>query len=301
MKNSYWAIGEVLFYVLVGALLLFAAIQKSLLLVEPAWVFANTSTTYLANSLIALTECVVGSFLISGLFRKQMQYVCAAMFFAFSYYQAYLVMSDVKTCGCLGAVEFPPSLMLVLDVTICLFFFVLLNSPGTHRSVSRKLGTALLVCLVLPTTFFVSTHAMGGSRAKQVVEVDGIEVVTTTDGTRLSVLQPEKWLNKDFPLDAHFASPVEFHSGIVVLVEKSCARCEELVDWLNRAESSSLPFLVVYLDGPPSSVERTPSGDIVGLSGQLKWVCKTPIGLEVKNGFVVRLLDEAEVKSSLSN
>lgn len=123
------------FKVLVSVFLLVAALLKTLMLVEPSWIFANTVWAARANMLIIVCECGLASILLSNVLPKHASLAAAVVFLLFSYYQGSLILNGIYSCACLGVIQANPKVMLLVDTLIALtFFFFFCTFPSQVKS-----------------------------------------------------------------------------------------------------------------------------------------------------------------------
>lgn len=289
------AIASGLAYV-AAAVLLFAAYRKIMLLCDPAWRFVSTSQEHWFLTAIVVIECLIGWGLILGGRHRGPHLVGLILFFAFTYYQFYLMVKDQETCNCFGDLEVSTSALLVVDVVfsglfLCSLLTLDLKFASPKKFVFRSFVFASAFLILVASAGWLSYPRIAADR-------------TATDyvGPQYRLMKPGSWIGKRFPhtgdIEPVGRSNAEIASdGLVLVVRDGCGHCEKVQ---NRLTKTGLLSSIVYLNEPPDkpfdgveNVFRFRKEDI--------WVCKVPLLLEFDSGVIRDCISDESLDSFGAN
>ena len=147
---------------------------------------------------------------------------------------------------------------------------------------NEKILAVLLVwfVLVVPALFAMlslkqSPHAMLGTE------------FTGSNGKKMILLEPEKWVGKEFPLLSHFAESegsevLQHGTWNVLLIHTDCPKCREMMAELDAQKAENVAIVVV-----PSQPNERVSGTafpVFVLDGQNGWFAETPCVVKLSEG-----------------
>lgn len=241
-------------------------------------------------------EIVLGLCLISGVWRRQVWGVSVVCFVLFSWITAYKAILGEGTCGCFGRVDVDPRYTLMLDIG-CLAALVVFRPGEDVGGVTRR--KKLVVGVVAMVVGIPGGIAM--ARYRPAVLGDGGQI---SQGGSFVILEPESWIGKRFPLLKHIDIGEEIGRGrcVVLLYHHSCPDCRRAIGRLSEGVGVGVGVgegvRVYFVEVPPYGVvpgqektvgERYAFGR---LSDEVEWFVPTPVVLELRDGVVVRRLEE---------
>ena len=284
--------------VVLGCILLAAAVLKGWqLATEPV---ANESIFTYRWSLMAQVEVelLLGLWLLSGLYRKQVWWSALAGFAFFSCVTLYKGLSGAASCGCFGKVEVSPWYTLVLDlaaVAALLLFRPVVQVDRQTRAVRMRVAVATLLLLAIGVPGGV---AMAGYQP----------AALTNDGQifgegEFVLLEPETWVGKPFPLLEYIDIGDHLAEGdwIVLLYHHDCPSCREAIAAYQRAAceldgvagAPRFAFIEIPPYGPSAYRRATETPVRKGrLSDAKEWLISTPTAIILSELNVTNLIDE---------
>jgi hypothetical protein len=151
------------------------------------------------------------------------------------------------------------------------------------------------------------TYAMISVKMFDVAEL-GMEFIGA-DGRKTIVLEPEKWIGKEFPLlsylHANEIPPIIKGRKDILLYHKSCSQCKNIMSHLIDRNDQSRPEIVfVHLpDGTHAmdkSREKNSSLSVNVICDQkMDWFCETPTLVCLDHGMVTEVISKNEIESYL--
>ena len=226
-------------------------------------------------------ELLLAVWLLVGIYAREARMAASGLFLAFAGYACWRLVAGAGSCGCFGAVDVPPAVMLALDLLVVTALFGCPSTDAITKTGPLRWTMALTAALVVPTTAAIF--------ADRPVGPDGM----AADG--LVVLKPETWTGRPFPLLEHVAIPASLDSGrwTVVLYRHDCADClrdlprhEALAKRLAEERSGHRVALVSV---PPHAGGADPSTAAVRgrLDQRRDWFVSVPAVVELRAGIVV--------------
>jgi hypothetical protein len=258
-------------------------------------------------------ELFFGLWLLANLLPKwthRAAVLCFGLFAAVSLHKA---LSGAASCGCFGRVNVNPWYTFTLDAAAVLSLLRWRPSDATFLSLvpSRAfMVRAAAVTLAWLSIGLPAAVAMGTYRPALLAE-DGIIL---GDGN-LVILEPEKWVGKQFPLLPFIKDASnELHPGerplrerladgnwIVVLYHHDCPKCREKIpkyeELARRSAADSESPRLALVEVPPYGEVDSPglAPDVSCAIGQLvndkEWFVETPLQIALTAGGFVS--DEA--------
>ena len=232
------------------------------------------------------------------------------MFACYAFYEALAGKAD---CGCFGQVHVNPWFTVILDITIVLaLVFLAKPMDVSARRAKRKWPVVVAFGIGLAAGIFSAVLHPRPSLA-----ANGL---LTTDGGKLVILEPRKWIGHRLPVLAHIISASLSGPGaarphgislrqrlahgqwIVLFYHAGCDECRQAIpvyEALAQSEylSGQIPhtaFIRVPSDPPtptPPGLFYTNTalhGTLDGtLDGSHEWFATTPIAVELSDGKVI--------------
>ena len=271
----------------VGVLLLVAAILKGWqLLTEPT---ANNSIwTSRAFSIVQVElELFLGTWLLSGLFKKAAWLISTMCFVMFSAVTLYKGITGAESCGCFGSVHINPWItLLAIDLPA-----VIALSVFRPKHVGALLGPMPPIRRLVRVACPLFVLLMASAALLALSEPDKVT-------SSYEILEPETWIGKQLPILEHIDIAEQLNEGtwVVMLYHHDCPDCAEAIPRYERmAEhlSENEEFLrVALIEVPP--LAKGPIGHdspcTLGCLSRVKeWFVTTP---------AVALLNDGQVSAA---
>ena len=218
-----------------------------------------TPTLELLNLRYFLMGVVVGEILFALILIADLCRAWAWLFslLGFSVFTLVSLMkglSGESDCGCWGTFAVNPYITMSFDLVIVALLIVFREqSIWTFPVVDRKkLVVVLIAWLVLAGPALFAMFSL----KEQPHATLGTEF-TGPDGRRMILLEPEKWVGKEFPLFSRFANPegseiLRQETWNVLLVQPDCPTCKQMIADLEVRSAENVAVVVV----PSASNER---------------------------------------------
>jgi hypothetical protein len=260
-----------------GLLLIVAAVLKARALAQaphqPIW-----------TVLQAYAECVLGLWLLTGLWAGGARRIGLVTFALFAIVALAQWTRGAESCGCFGQVVVPPWIMLALDLTV-VAGLALARPAARSSGVPRQRLAAACFSVVIGLAL-VSWLAR-----------PRVALLQVSDGTDLGdgavvVLEPMDWAGQRLPLLPHLGADGErLAEGewTVLLYHQGCPACQAKLQDLARGRAPSGPHLAVIQvgDGSPDGPAAADQALWLKLTPDRRWFAETPIVLGLKDGVVV--------------
>jgi hypothetical protein len=230
-------------------------------------------------------ELVLATWLLSGVGSTRCRRVTFASFTSFGCYSLYLGMTGATSCGCFGRLHVSPWLTLMLDA----FSILLLwwwqpagMNPGTDRTTplngAMLAATALLGGIAITVISFVNFH-------QAVISVEGLTV-----NESFTILEPEKWIGKPFPLvdQIDIGERLITGSWLVLFFHHDCSSCQKVISEYHEFSQKLDGIEIALIQVPPIGELSSTSGFMRGrLNNDKQWFVTTPTAIELSEGTVV--------------
>jgi len=244
--------------------------------------------------LVVVGEILFALVLIAGIWLQWTWLLSLLGFSVFTLVSLMKGLSGETSCGCFGMVTVNPWITMVFDLVIvaCLavfrerFDWTRLNLALS--SLDRKKVLAVLVAwLVLagPAFFFML------SLKQQPHATLGTEF-TGPDGRSMILLEPETWIDKEFPLISRFvesegAEVLLTGTWSVLLVQPDCSDCAQMLEELDAKKPENVAIVVIP-SGSGKKVLQTPFSTFV-LDMKNGWFVTTPVVVRLVDGVCVEI------------
>ena len=297
----------------VGVLLLVAAILKGWQLLTEPMVNEGVWTSRPFSIVQVELELFLGTWLLSGLFKKAAWLVTTMCFVMFSVVTLYKGVTGAESCGCFGSVHVSPWITLLaidLPAGAAMAMFrptFLLRQQTTGRTIGHgkpEFIKAFANELLVPIPSKLRLGAVGGFLLFLLTASTAI--MALNDPARVNsnyrVLVPDMWVNKQLPIinDIDIGDEqLETGSWLILLHDDGCERCRKAVlafcQIADRESSGNIDFAVIQI--PPVSELNLDSKSVSCgyLPGNREWLVTTPIVILLVDGFVKTVWQEREV------
>ena len=239
--------------------------------------------------LVVVGEILFALILIAGIWLQWTWLLSLLGFSVFTLVSLMKGLSGETSCGCFGTITVNPWITMMFDLVIvaCLLIFRE-RFTWSFPPLDRKKVLAVLVawtCLAGPALFFMLSlksqpHATLGTE------------FTGPDGRSMILLEPERWIDREFPLFSRFADPEGSEILLtgtwhVVLVSPNCSDCEQMMNRLEERMPENVALVVV----PSRRSENVPptSFPTFVLGRQNGWYAITPVVVKLVDGICVEI------------
>ena len=264
-----------------GSILIVAAMLKTgdIVTAPPSSAFAGLSKLLLVG-----WELLLAGWLLAGVASKVSRLAALATFSVFATYSLTLWMQAAPSCGCFGQVQASPWLILILDASMV---YLLWRWKPTSSPLVKPLSCrwpavvcSVLGALAISFILFEFTH---GNRFQ----------AASSRGS-LIVVEPERWIGKDFPIIANIDVGEQLASGswIVLLYHHDCSECQEWIGKYCRLteqlKEKGGRVEIALIEVPPYSAlsHMTEACRRGQLSDDFEWFVRTPLAIVLQNGKV---------------
>jgi len=282
MRASNWPIAFV-----AGMLAIAAALKL--------WSFATTPSfdmDWTETPLIVLGnsgfELLLVSWLMSGWQQRAASITAMLFFLVLCCVAAIKWWSGELSCGCFGPVKVPPWVTTLLDAGVVAGLVWQLSRGNIEIPPYPKARAAAV--FVLGICGALMLPAIAYYHHPVTVRSEGF-----TESHGLFVLEPEKWVNKRFPLLEYIVTKRPIAQGIcrVVLFHRDCSDCQRLLPQIEQAARTAVVRTVLVELPPVAPMEQSiiPQGttcEVGILDASKEWFATTPVIIDLDNGRVVR-------------
>ncbi|MDR1494116.1 MAG: hypothetical protein LBT05_15555 [Planctomycetaceae bacterium] len=256
------------------------------------------------QTLLIESEITLALILLFNVIPKISWLITTLLFTIFSVVSLAKGLSGAESCGCWGAaVQVNPYFTVVLDLFIIGLLTIFRPSGIVFR---RQAFFQELTGLKFDKRFFAVVgiwlvvalpvaYAMTSVQKNDLAEF-GTEFIGA-DGKKIILLEPEKWIDKEFPLLPYIESKEKFDKGLwLVLLYKhtcsSCRECQRLYHDLSKdfSQRNDCPNIAM-IEAPPFETDKNYQLDsktfFYGkLTKTQKWRMDSPILILVENHYV---------------
>ncbi len=267
--------------VLTGVLLITAALLKSYLPQETATVQIAYHLPRWAVLVGIQLELALGIALITGVFQQVIRRIALIAFIGFAAFSLYRLLSAHESCGCFGALLVPPWVTLLVDSAVVAALL-------TRRDIKRPSCPprwALAAYILFATPLLASSTAhwlTAGTATNRLVDTIG----------SLTILEPEAWVGKPFPLTEYLEPEISLSQGecVVLLYHHDCPDCQAVLPKYEQLASFDSSRQVFVIEIPPYGPTQHPdsAAHFIRLSDRQKWFVQTPLEVIVVDGLVTR-------------
>lgn len=275
--------GVFLVRLLLGGLLITTAVMKAVSPVESATMAIAYHIPPLLTAAIVQAELALAMLLLFGCWPKRVLIVVSIMFGFFGAFSSYRGWAGYESCGCFGSFKVNPWTTATLDGVLLLLaaWGASKSSAGHHQQPKGVFyaGSAYAVAGVLAVAGMIS-RSPSSLHDGDFADVGGV-----------TVLEPETWIGKPFPLASHLSPEVPFHEGrwTILIHHHDCPHCQEAVPQYERLATADNDFRVVLIETPPFGDASLVDGETLRtrLSDDREWFVQTPVEIQVDAGVVV--------------
>jgi WD40 repeat protein/thiol-disulfide isomerase/thioredoxin len=241
-------------------------------------------------------ELLLGTWLLSGSYSARCRALSMFTFGGFGGYSLYLALSGALSCSCFGGLQVNPWWTVALDVILILSLwrskpFRTAGSCGLGSGCTR-IGRPSITPWI---SIFVASLGLSLLVFGSKLIVDHNDDGDINDDRRTTVLRPEKWVGKRFPIfdDIDINDVISSGSWIVVFYHHDCTKCREaipkyegLAEELGGADRN---IQIALIQVPPyASAEPVsrPALRYGKLSDRKEWLVATPSEVWITDGRV---------------
>jgi hypothetical protein len=251
------------------------------------------------NVFVVEFELFFGTWLIFGMLPRLTWLASVGLFSVFSSISLYKAVSGETSCGCFGVVTVSPWITSVFDVVVVgLLLFVkpigiVFNIKNFYCEIVglRKRGRIVVLAIVWLIVAVPITYIM--LAVEKNVDELGYEFVGA-DSKKMFVLEPEKWIGKEFPLlpflDEMFTNRIMEGSKDVVLFRFDCDECKSLIEKIKDKDS----YIFVEIPSEESNVPLFSVPEYMSLSGSREWWVETPVVFSLEKTIIKRVTRNVE-------
>lgn len=251
------------------------------------------------NILVVEFELFFGIWLIFGMLPKLTWLVTVGCFSTFAMVSLYKAISGEASCGCFGSATINPWITTVFDLAM-IGALAVFRPKGFHLQridliwdfaegiLKKRIIAIALLWLLLAVP---ATYAMVSVKTFDIAEL-GMEFIGL-DGRKTILLEPEKWVGKEWPLLSHLepAASVEKMRGgqwTVLLYHHDCSKCSQTMEHLSESQEPN----VLCIEVPPfaESQDKSKGFEYARLGGKRKWFVDTPILLKTSDRIVEEVI-----------
>lgn len=273
---------------LLGSVLLAAAVMKGHQLLVSGSASAFRLTSRPVQVMLVVFELALGLWLVSGLYRKQAQFVARVAFALLAAASGYLLIEGADCCSCFGKMAVHPGVAFGFDL-FALFCLMLLPVPGRGRDdIQHHPWVASSVVSIL---VFLSVYL--------VVALPPLRLFSPEAGAPLSsdeivVLDTERWEGKTLPILDYLETQGAIGQGtwVLVLYHENCPKCENAIRRvLEKKQDESVALVEIPPLSGSSSQGRATTTDSPGvvrtvLDRGVRWSVATPVVLRLQDGMI---------------
>lgn len=276
-----------------GVLILASVLKAHELATAPTLGPGLLQQRWLLLCLIEL-ELVFGGWLLVSRGGRRTWVLTTVLWSVFFLTAVYEALSGADSCGCFGRVRIDPWYTAAFDAIVLVFLpFCRPDPPPASDAPARHVVRRWCVVATLAAagaafSIWNVAHVAGArSVADGLVVADGV-----------TILEPEKWVGKSFPLNAFVDVARQWEGGdwLILIYRYDCEHCQKAVpqyDALAASGAGGSPKLsVALIEMPPYA----PAGQelygpqtraTVGrLTADREWFASTPVAVRLHDGIV---------------
>ncbi|MDR1964229.1 MAG: hypothetical protein LBQ50_10655 [Planctomycetaceae bacterium] len=247
--------------------------------------------------IVILGEILFGLILIAGIGHQWTWLLSILTFSIFTLISLMKGLSGEGSCGCFGSVTVNPWITTVFDTTIVVLLGIfrepLMFDFKLSGNEKRKLIVALFVWFILTVPILWAMLSF----KEQIHATLGTEFLGA-NGTTTIMLEPEKWIGKEFPLWDYVdekAGVLKQGDWIIIIGRKQCEECQKLIEKLGT--KNTIPLALLELDDGMADTNKHELYPSVSIQGMLKiednWVILTPCLIQCRNGICIAVDEES--------
>ena len=273
----------------VAVLLLTSAILKAFSPAESATLAAGYSIPPWLTAAAVQLELLVAAALVFGCWQWWTLRLTIGLFSIFAAFSLYRAVAGFESCGCFGAIKVNPWITFVLDLVVlgCLGFAAKRSGKADQpREDARQVRWAAAAYVfagppILALMLWTGPTTLGSNGA-------------LVQSGELVILDPEGWINKEFPLTAYLSPEVDVTRGdwTVFIYHHDCPKCQEAIPkylaLAERLSSQGSGERVLFLEVPPygAALPRRRSVHYLALRDEHEWFVQAPVEIVLTNGIV---------------
>jgi hypothetical protein len=268
---------------LAGIALVLAGLAKSLEICEGCPTFCTMGSCWI-TTLVSLVEIVTGVFVVVHAGTKQASRLAICTYLVLLAVAVYESVARFESCGCLGRISVWPPVFVALDTCILVLLAFAHGKASTCRcgiGLSASLTGLLTVGVWLVLLF------SDWSTVNALLRWENLE--------RYQIVSHDEWIDErltsvfsELGIDVLEANIP--NSGVVVFLRGDCDECLELAQKLTHLrDEKDWGDVSAILVPPYLDLDLSEGGVVIQvfkLSESRKWIVKTPLQLQIRDGKV---------------
>ncbi|MDR2440617.1 MAG: hypothetical protein LBE12_14745 [Planctomycetaceae bacterium] len=242
-------------------------------------------------------EILFGLILIANIQRSWSWLLSIFAFSIFAIVSFMKGLSGEGSCGCFGNITVNPWITMIFDMFIIVLLGIFRERLTFDFKFSNHEKHRLIAVLFIWFILIIPILWAMLSFKEQVHAVLGTEF-TGADGRVTIMLEPEKWIGKEFPLWDYVdekAKEVRQGDWLIVIGSKNCDECRKLIGKLKTKDTIALALL--ELDDGTADTNKRESYPHISVQGRLRtennWVILTPSLIQCRNGICIAVGEES--------
>ncbi|MGL6195203.1 MAG: MauE/DoxX family redox-associated membrane protein [Thermoguttaceae bacterium] len=223
--------------------------------------------------------------LISNPFPRIIWAGTTILFVAFSVVSSARWLLNENSCNCFGKLEVYPLYTAIFDAAIVgTLLWFRKRAAQNAGNPARKCVIAVLVWLAVGLSVFLAVNSVQNNELAEI----GTEFIGA-DGRKTILLEPEKWVGKEFPLLAYIENDAELlkqGEWTIIVGKPNCAECEKLLNTAISKGAERLAFLE-FVEHEVDTVGGDTKPQVsfrAGLKVQNENIIMTPFAVRCSNG-----------------
>jgi hypothetical protein len=232
-------------------------------------------------------EIFFSLFLFSGIWKQWAWLLSFFCFSAFTIVSAMKGLSGESSCGCFGVITVNPWFTAMFDLMIVILLAIFRERFNFNIALSKwekqKLFVIAVIWILLTVPVLLTIFSL-----KQVQVTLGTEM-TTPDGKKKIILEPETWKDKKFPLIAHFTQPADGEilkqgTWTIILIHTDCPNCRKLISEMENQNTTNTALIEIPSPATEDLSISQISFPIFKLDKSNEWFAVTPCVIVLVDG-----------------
>jgi hypothetical protein len=232
-------------------------------------------------------EIFFSLFLFSGIWKQWAWFLSLFCFSAFTIVSAMKGLSGENSCGCFGVITVNPWFTAMFDLMIVILLAIFHERFNFNIALSiwekQKLFVIAIIWIILTVPVLLTIFSL-----KQVQVTLGTEM-TTPNGKKKIILEPETWKDKKFPLIAHFTQPADgeiLKQGTwkIILIHTDCPNCRKLISEMENQNTTNIALIEIPSPATEYLSISKISFPVFKLDKNNEWFAVTPCVIVLVDG-----------------
>ncbi len=224
-------------------------------------------------------ELALGLALLTGVLPRLTRRLAIVVFGCFAMFSLYRLIGGYESCGCFGSLKVPPWVTSILDLTV--LTGLLWQRDYSLPICSPRWALATYALLAAP---MISSVAMDW------VTADAVETRLVDTTSSPTILEPETWIGKPFPVTEFLEPAIDLSQGESVLLfyHHDCPHCQEALPKYEHLAADDPQRQVLLIEVPPygPAYQSSTAANAVRLSDRQEWFVQAPVEVTLNDGTV---------------